>query len=110
MKYLTIKPLLLTFTFLIYGCISSTEESIVLLETRLESFIGKRVRDVINSFGNPTKYSNRTDLPGMPSGTYMIYDYRPYNNDCVIVFKFAKQTLTIIDWDYEGNCLLFDGK
>ena len=92
------------------ACVSSIEESIDLLENRLESFIGKRVRDVINVFGNPTKYSNRPDLPGTTSGTYMIYDYRPYNNDCVILFKYAKATLTIIDWDYEGNCLLFDGK
>lgn len=95
---------------LLFGCVSSTEESILLLENRLESFIGKSVRDVINSFGNPTKYSNRMDLPGQESGTYMIYDYRPMNDDCIIMFKYAKKTLKIIDWDYEGNCLLFDGK
>ena len=50
------------------------------------------------------------DLPGQESGTYMIYDYRPMNDDCIIMFKYAKKTLKIIDLDYEGNCLLFDGK
>ncbi len=95
---------------LLSSCVSSTEESILLLENRLESFIGKSVRDVINVFGNPTKYSNRMDLPGQESGTYMIYDYRPMNDNCIIMFKYAKKTLKIIDWDYEGNCLLFDGK
>lgn len=87
----------------------STEESIIQLENKLESFIGKKPRDVINTYGKPTKYKNITDIPGTVNGTYMIYDYRPYNNDCVIMFKFEKETLRISDWDYEGNCLLFDG-
>ena len=107
-----------TFKILIYclfflfltNCVTTTEESIALLENKLESYIDKRVRDVINDFGTPTKYSNRTDIPGMQSGTYMVYDYRETGDDCIIVFKYAKKTLKIIDWDYEGNCLLFDGK
>ena len=97
-------------SFLFVSCVSSTEDSILFFENRLESFIGKSVRDVINAFGEPTKYSNRRDLPGELSGTYMVYDYRPKNDDCVIMFKYAKKTLKIIDWDYDGNCLLFDGK
>ncbi len=32
------------------------------------------------------------------------------NDNCIMMFKYAKKTLKIIDWDYEGNCLLFDGK
>ena len=47
--------------FLLTGCIASTEEKIELLESRLDSFVDKRVRDVINVFGNPTKYSNRKE-------------------------------------------------
>ena len=104
------RALLYSALITLSACVTSTEKSIRLLENRLESFIGKRVRDVINVFGNPTKYSNRTDIPGTPNGTYMIYDYRPYNDNCIIIFKYAKSTLTIVDWDYEGNCLLFDGK
>ena len=96
---------------LLASCITSTEDHIRLVEDYLESFIGKSVRDVINSFGTPTKYSNRSDnVPGEINGTYMIYDYRPKNNDCIVSFKYAKKTLKIVDWDYEGNCLLFDGK
>ena len=93
--------------FLLTGCIASTEEKIELLENRLDSFVGKRVRDVINVFGNPTKYSNRSDLPGMLNGTYMVYDYGEYGYDCVISFKYEKTSLTVKEWDYEGNCLLF---
>ena len=89
------------------GCLASTEEKLELLENRLDSFVGKRVRDVINVFGNPTKYSNRSDLPGMLNGTYMVYDYSVYGYDCVISFKYEKTSLTIKEWDYEGNCLLF---
>lgn len=94
--------------FLFTGCIASTEEKIELLESRLDSFVGKRVRDVINVFGNPTKYSNRSDLPGMLNGTYMVYDYVKYGYDCIISFKYEKTSLIVKEWDYEGNCLLFD--
>lgn len=99
--------------FFISGCglvPRSTEESIRLLEDKLESFIGKKPRDVINAYGKPTRYKNTTDMPGAVNGTYMIYDYRKYNNDCIIMFKFEKETLKIADWDYEGNCLPFDGR
>ena len=115
MSYIA-KNIIIVFTLLfISGCNfipipRSTEESIKQLEDRLESFIGKKPRDVINVYGRPTKYKNATDMPGTVNGTYMIYDYRPYNNDCIIMFKFEKKTLEISDWDYEGNCLLFDGK
>ena len=99
------------FFTILSGCVSSIEESIKLFEDRLDSFKGKKVRDVINAFGKPDKYVNRPDTnPKEQSGTYMVYDYRPKNDDCVIMFKYAKKTLVIIDWDYEGNCLLFDGK
>lgn len=102
--------LLLLLLFPLFSCMVATEDYITLLENKLESFIGKKARDVINTFGQPTKYSNIADLPGQVSGTYMIYDYTPYGNNCQIIFKYAKKTLKIVDWDYEGNCLLFDGK
>lgn len=91
-----------------YSCVRTTEEHISLFENYLESFMGKKVKDVINSMGQPTSYKNRMDLPGEQSGTYMIYDYRNEGNNCIIMFKYAKSTLQIIDWDYEGNCLLLD--
>ena len=110
-KKLLAKLLCCVFLVNLHSCVTSTEDHIRLLEDYLESFIGRPMRDVINSFGTPTKYSNRADnLPGQENGTYMIYDYRPKNNDCIITFKYAKRTLKIIDWDYEGNCLLLDGK
>ena len=91
-----------------FGCVKTTEEHIALFENYLESFMGKRLRDVVNSMGQPSYYKNRTDLPGEQSGTYMVYDYRNKGDNCIIMFKYAKSTLKIIDWDYEGNCLLLD--
>ena len=91
-----------------FGCVKTTEEHIALFENYLESFMGKRLRDVINSMGQPSYYKNRMDLPGEQSGTYMVYDYRDQGNNCIIMLKYAKSTLKIIDWDYEGNCLLLD--
>ena len=82
----------------------------MLLENKLESFIGKNVRDVLNEYGQPVKYINTPELPGQQSGTYMVYDWSKYGDNCRIMFKYAKKTLKIIDWDYNGNCLLFDGK
>ena len=90
------------------GCVKTTEEHVMLFENYLESFIDKQLRDVINSMGQPSYYKNRTDLPGEQSGTYMVYDYRQKGDNCIIMFKYAKSTLKIIDWDYEGNCLLLD--
>ena len=82
----------------------STEKSIKSLENFLESFIGKQARDVLNTLGKPTKYYNTMDLPGQVSGTYMIYDYNvKKNKNCILILKYEKKTLKIIDWDYEGS-------
>ncbi len=91
--------------FFSVGCVYSTEETVSKFENHLESFIGKNMREVILYYGQPTKYKNPTDSPVVESGTFMIYDYRSKNIDCVLVFKYAKKTLKIIDWDYEGNCM-----
>ena len=91
-----------------FGCVKTTEEHVMLFENYLESFMGKQLRDVVNAMGQPSYYKNRTDLPGEQSGTYMVYDRRNKGDNCIIMFKYAKSTLKIIDWDYEGNCLLLD--
>ncbi len=99
-----LKVLVVLIALCSYGCAnSSLEEQINQLEGKLESFMNKKVRDVVNEFGTPNKYINKTE-----SGTYMVYDYRPKNYDCVIMFKFEAKTLKIIDWDYEGNCWLIN--
>ena len=104
------KIILLFYLAILSSCITNTEDYIMLLENKLESFIGKNVRDVLNEYGQPVKYINTPDLPGQQSGTYMVYDWSKYGDNCRIMFKYAKKTLKIIDWDYNGNCLLFDGK
>ena len=78
-------------------------------ESRLEYFMGKKVRDVINKYGQPTKYINTADILDQQSGTYMIYDYTSKGMDCQIIFKFSKQKLEIIDWDYSGSCPSYYG-
>jgi len=100
--------LLCSFAFC--GCMASTEDSIRVFENRLESFVGKKVRNVINELGQPTRYRHQVGKGRVSKGTYMIYDFRKKGDDCVVKFKFEKKTLKIIDWDYEGNCLLMDGK
>lgn len=102
------KPILTyLFMLLFVGCVYSTEEIVSDFENRLESFMGKNMREVVLYFGQPTRYYNTKDTPNSENdGTYMVYDYRKKNNDCVIMIKYAKTTLKIIDWDYEGNCAL----
>jgi hypothetical protein len=100
------KYILISVILSISGCLYSVEERIYALEKELNDFVEqkKKVRDVINKYGQPTKYVNNPDVLGQ-SGTYMVYDYKSQGHNCVIMLKFAPETLVIIDWDYEGNCL-----
>ncbi len=100
------KYILISVILSISGCLYSVEERIYALEKELNDFVEqkKKVRDVINKYGKPTKYANNPDVLGQ-SGTYMVYDYKSQGHNCVIMLKFAPETLVIIDWDYEGNCL-----
>ena len=91
------------------SCTFTQEEYIYKFESQLEYFIGKKVRDVVNKYGQPTKYINTADILDQQSGTYMIYDYTSKGMDCQIIFKFSKQKLEIIDWDYSGSCPSYYG-
>ena len=91
------------FTLLLISSCISNEGRIKSLENFLESFIGKKVRDVLNVFGKPTTYYNTINLPGQIDGTYMIYDYTKKGKNCIIQIKYKKTSLKIIDWDYSGQ-------
>ena len=108
-KSLIARLLLLLFIVSLTQCVTTHEEYIYKFEANLESNKDKKVRDVINKYGKPTRYINTADILDQQSGTYMIYDYSHRGMDCQIVFKFSKQKLEIIDWDYSGSCPSYYG-
>lgn len=108
-KLLALRLIFLLFSMPLTCCATTHEEYIYKFETTLESFMGKKVRDVINKYGKPTRYVNMSDILDQQSGTYMIYDYAYRDMDCQIIFKFSKKGLEIIDWDYSGSCPSYYG-
>ena len=114
MNTLKIKTKMMSFGLFLFvftssflsSCVTSIEDHITMLESYLASFKGQRVRDVVNEFGYPTKYINRPNNTTSLNGTMMMYDYP--EDDCTVYFTFQERTQEIIDWDYDGNCMMLN--
>lgn len=97
--------LLFVLTLITMSCaVVKQENKVDKFEQKLTAKVGKMTQDIKQEYGEPTKYSNISPLDVDDIGGFMIYDYRNNNDDCVMVFKYSKKTLKILDWNYSGDC------
>lgn len=102
----TIRYIILTSMLsIITSCALTHHEKQARFEAKLDAKIGTMTQDIIKEHGQPTKYSNTSPLDDNAMGSFMIYDFTNQGDDCILVYKYSKKTLKILDWHYTGNCM-----
>ena len=99
------KYTILTSLLMMTSCALSKQEKRAQFEAKLDAKIGTMTQDIIKEHGHPTKYSNTSPLDDNAMGSFMIYDYTNQGDDCILVYKYSKKTLKILDWHYTGSCM-----
>ena len=87
------------------SCALTKEEKRAQFEAKLDAKIGTMTQDITKEHGQPTKYSNTSPIDSNATGAFMIYDFTNQGDDCILVYKYSKKTLKILDWHYAGNCM-----